>query len=83
MGHGFRMRFLRCGLYLSGTGGCLRAGIEEEYWPVRRDERDALKALKDLGCIVKKIKLPDLPYDSLETILFAEAAAAFEDLTQS
>ena len=48
-----------------------------------RADRDALKALKRLGCRVRRIALPDLPYDSLETILFAEAAAAFEDLTLS
>ena len=46
-------------------------------------DRDALKALQRAGCRTKRIKLPDLPYDSLETILFAEAAAAFEDLTLS
>lgn len=52
-------------------------------WLTSKADRDALKALKNLGCVLKKIKLPDLPYDSLETILFAEAAAAFEDLTLS
>ena len=44
-------------------------------------DRDALKALKRAGCRLKKISLPDLPYDSLETILNVEAAAAFEELT--
>jgi hypothetical protein len=29
------------------------------------------------------VDLPDWPYDSLNTILFAEAAAAFEELTLS
>ena len=52
--------------------------------PVGTDaDRAALQALKRAGCKVKKIKLPALPYDSLETILFAESAAAFEDLTLS
>ena len=52
--------------------------------PIGTDgDRVALKDLKRAGCKLKKIKLPDLPYDSLETILFAEAAAAFEDLTLS
>ena len=46
-------------------------------------DRAALGALKRAGIKLKRIKLPDLPYDSLETILFAEAAAAFEDLTLS
>lgn len=44
-------------------------------------DRDALQALKRAGCRLKKISLPDLPYDSLETILNVEAAAAFEELT--
>ncbi len=44
-------------------------------------DRDALKALKRAGCRARKISLPDLPYDSLETILNVEAAAAFEELT--
>ena len=44
-------------------------------------DRDALKALKRAGCRTRKIALPDLPYDSLETILNVEAAAAFEELT--
>ncbi len=52
-------------------------------WLTIRADRDALKALKAAGCITKKIRLPDLPYDSLETILFAESAATFEDLTLS
>jgi len=29
------------------------------------------------------VTLPDWPYDSLEVVLFAEAAAAFEELTLS
>ena len=30
-----------------------------------------------------EVTLPDWPYDSLNVILFAEAAAAFEELTLS
>ncbi|MBT6509688.1 MAG: amidase [Rhodospirillaceae bacterium] len=52
-------------------------------WLASQADQDALKALKRVGCRLKKITLPDLPYDSLETILFVEAAAAFEELTLS
>ncbi|MET0429619.1 MAG: amidase, partial [Microvirga sp.] len=41
----------------------------------------ALDALRGLGVEVVEIALPDLPYGSLMNILYAEAAAAFEDLT--
>jgi len=52
--------------------------------PIGTDaDRAALEALRRAGCKLKKVALPELPYDSLETILFAEAAAAFEDLTLS
>jgi Asp-tRNA(Asn)/Glu-tRNA(Gln) amidotransferase A subunit family amidase len=46
-------------------------------------DRAALQAAKSLGIEVKEVRLPDLPYASLMAILFAEAAAAFEDLTLS
>ena len=52
-------------------------------WLTSKADRDALNALRQAGCVIRKISLPDLPYDSLETILFAESAAAFEDLTLS
>ena len=40
-----------------------------------------LAAAKDLGIAVKPVKLEDLPYGSLMTVVYAEAAAAFEALT--
>jgi len=40
-----------------------------------------LNAARSLGLSVKEVKLPDLPYDSLVAMLYAEAAASFEDLT--
>lgn len=43
----------------------------------------ALQAVRDLGVKVVEAKLPDLPYGALMNILFAEAAASFEDLTLS
>jgi Asp-tRNA(Asn)/Glu-tRNA(Gln) amidotransferase A subunit family amidase len=43
----------------------------------------ALAATRALGVEVVEVKLPDLPYGALMNILFAEAAASFEDLTLS
>jgi Asp-tRNA(Asn)/Glu-tRNA(Gln) amidotransferase A subunit family amidase len=40
-----------------------------------------LQAVRDLGVSVAEVSLPDLPYGSLINILYAEAAAAFEELT--
>ncbi len=41
----------------------------------------ALAAVRGLGVEVVEVDLPDLPYGALMNILFAEAAASFEDLT--
>jgi len=41
----------------------------------------ALAAARRLGIEVVEVSLPDLPYDALMNILYAEAAAAFEELT--
>jgi Asp-tRNA(Asn)/Glu-tRNA(Gln) amidotransferase A subunit family amidase len=46
-------------------------------------DRAALEAAKKLGLEPVAVSIPDWPYDSLDLILFAEAAAAFEDLTLS
>jgi Asp-tRNA(Asn)/Glu-tRNA(Gln) amidotransferase A subunit family amidase len=44
-------------------------------------DRAALDALKRIGAQLVPIELPALPWDALATIVFAEAAASFEDLT--
>jgi Asp-tRNA(Asn)/Glu-tRNA(Gln) amidotransferase A subunit family amidase len=44
-------------------------------------DRAALEAIKNLGMQTVEVSIPDWPYDSLNLILFAEAAASFEDLT--
>ncbi|MGH7120275.1 MAG: amidase [Acetobacteraceae bacterium] len=44
-------------------------------------DRAALAAARALGNEVVAVELPDLPYASLMAILYAEAAAAFEELT--
>ncbi len=51
--------------------------------PATDVDRAALNQAKALGMEIVPVSLPDWPYDSLDVILFAEAAAAFEDLTVS
>jgi Asp-tRNA(Asn)/Glu-tRNA(Gln) amidotransferase A subunit family amidase len=49
--------------------------------PATDVDRSALDAVRKAGMIPVEVALPDWPYDSLDLILFAEAAAAFEELT--
>jgi Asp-tRNA(Asn)/Glu-tRNA(Gln) amidotransferase A subunit family amidase len=49
--------------------------------PATDVDRAALETMKQLGAVPVEVQLPDWPYGSLTTILFAEAAAAFEELT--
>jgi Asp-tRNA(Asn)/Glu-tRNA(Gln) amidotransferase A subunit family amidase len=65
-------------------------GVRLGYFPVWMKEapatdvdRAALETAKKLGFTTVEVSLPDWPYGSLNTILFAEAAAAFEELTLS
>src|ERR1051325_4993069 len=51
--------------------------------PATDVDRAALDTLRKLGLTVSEVSLPDWPYDSLMVILFAEGAAAFEELTLS
>ena len=51
--------------------------------PATDVDRAALKMLESLGLQPVPVTLPDWPYDSLDTILFAESAAAFEELVLS
>ncbi len=51
--------------------------------PATPVDRAALDAVKNLGMIPVEVSIPDWPYDSLNLILFAEGAAAFEELTLS
>jgi Asp-tRNA(Asn)/Glu-tRNA(Gln) amidotransferase A subunit family amidase len=64
------------------------AGLRVGYFPGWMKEspatdvdRAALETTRQLGMVPTEVSLPDLPYDSLGLILFAEAAAAFEELT--
>lgn len=51
--------------------------------PATDVDRAALAAISELGMTPVEVSLPDWPYDSLNLILFAEAGAAFEELTLS
>jgi Asp-tRNA(Asn)/Glu-tRNA(Gln) amidotransferase A subunit family amidase len=44
-------------------------------------DRAALETIKKVGMVPVEVSIPDWPYDSLDLILFAESAAAFEELT--
>ena len=65
-------------------------GLRVGYFPAWMKEppatdvdRAALETMRKLGMAPTEVSLPDWPYDSLQLILFAEAAAAFEELTLS
>ena len=60
----------------------LRVGYVAEWMsqdPATDVDRAALAMLPALGLVPVPIRLPDWPYQTLDTILFAESAAAFED----
>jgi Asp-tRNA(Asn)/Glu-tRNA(Gln) amidotransferase A subunit family amidase len=64
------------------------AGLRIGYFPAWMKQatdvdRAALDAVRKLGATATEVSIPDWPYDSLNVILFAEAAAAFEELTLS
>ena len=66
------------------------AGLRVGYFPKWMQEapatdvdRAALETAKKLGMVPKEVAIPDWPYTSLQTILFSEAAASFEQLTLS
>jgi len=51
--------------------------------PATDVDRAALETAKKLGMVPVEVSIPDWPYQSLNLILFAESAAAFEELTLS
>jgi Asp-tRNA(Asn)/Glu-tRNA(Gln) amidotransferase A subunit family amidase len=51
--------------------------------PATHIDRAALDTAKKLGMVPVEADIPNWPYDSLQLILFAEAAASFEELTLS
>ncbi len=78
------------GPHLAFEAGKSVKGLRVGYFPGWMKEapatdvdRAALEAVKKLGMVPVEVTLPDWPYDSLNLILFAEAGAAFEELTMS
>src|SRR5262249_48607353 len=64
----------------------LRVGYIADWMkqnPATAVDRTAVETLKEVGMEAVEVSIPDWPYDSLDLILFAEAAAAFEELTLS
>jgi Asp-tRNA(Asn)/Glu-tRNA(Gln) amidotransferase A subunit family amidase len=62
----------------------LRVGVFPKWMqeaPATEVDRAALDIVRRLGMTTVDVSLPDLPYQSLNLVLFAEAAAAFEELT--
>src|SRR6266849_1440583 len=62
-------------------------GVHVGYFPAWMNEapatevdRGALQQIEQLGMTPVEVALPDWPYGSLNAILFAESAAAFEEL---
>ncbi len=51
--------------------------------PATEVDRAALETVKKVGMVPVEMTLPEWPYDSMDIILFAEAAASFEELTLS
>jgi len=63
-------------------------GLRVGYFPAWMKEnpatdvdRAALETVRKLGMLPVEVSIPDWPYDSLDIILFSEAAAAFEQIT--
>ena len=62
----------------------LRVGYFPQWMkepPATAVDRAALETVKKVGMTPVEVSIPDWPYDSLNLILFAESAAAFEQIT--
>ncbi|HKF48784.1 MAG TPA: amidase [Terracidiphilus sp.] len=75
---------------LSFDAGAGVKGLRVGYFPGWMKEppatdvdRAALETISKVGMTAVEVKIPDWPYDSLNLMLFAEAAAAFDDLVLS
>jgi Asp-tRNA(Asn)/Glu-tRNA(Gln) amidotransferase A subunit family amidase len=73
---------------LDFDAGASVRGLRVGYFPAWLKEnpavevdRAALQTVKNVGMIPVEVSIPDWPYDSLNLILFAEGAAAFEEIT--
>jgi Asp-tRNA(Asn)/Glu-tRNA(Gln) amidotransferase A subunit family amidase len=72
---------------LDFDAGATVKGLRVGYFPRWMNEnpatavdRAALDTVKKVGMVPVEVSIPDWPYDSLNLILFAEGAAAFEEL---
>jgi Asp-tRNA(Asn)/Glu-tRNA(Gln) amidotransferase A subunit family amidase len=70
------------------NAGASAQGLRVGYFPRWMNEnpatavdRAALETVKKAGMVPVEVSIPDWPYGSLNLILFAEGAAAFEELT--
>src|SRR5262249_21367192 len=71
---------------LNYDAGAPVKGLRVGYFPTWTKkatdvDRAALETVKKEGMVPVEVSIPDWPYDSLDVILFAEAAAAFEEIT--
>ena len=71
-----------------GRGGGGRGGVDPEVARRRAEDRntllkEALDVLRANGATLEAIELPDFPANTINFILDAEGAAAFDDLTRS
>ncbi len=76
--------------HLDFDAGASVKGLRVGYFPKWMNEnpatevdRAAVAVVKKVGMVPVEVSIPDWPYDSLNLILFAEGAAAFEELTLS
>jgi Asp-tRNA(Asn)/Glu-tRNA(Gln) amidotransferase A subunit family amidase len=74
--------------HLDFDAGASVKGLRVGYFPKWMNEnpatavdRAAVDVVKKVGMVPVEVSIPDWPYDSLNLILFAEGAAAFEELT--
>jgi Asp-tRNA(Asn)/Glu-tRNA(Gln) amidotransferase A subunit family amidase len=74
--------------HLDFNAGAAVKGLRVGYFPAWMKERPAtevdraaLETARKVGFDLVEVSIPDWPYDSLNIILFAEGAAAFEELT--
>jgi Asp-tRNA(Asn)/Glu-tRNA(Gln) amidotransferase A subunit family amidase len=67
----------------SSVGGLRLGYFPKDLELKEADELDraAIEAARRIGLALVPLERPDLPYDALMNVLFAEAAAAFEELT--
>jgi len=62
--------------------GYLKKLFEEDY-ENKTNDAATLAKLREFGCELVPVELPDYPVDAIAFILSAEAAAAFDELTRS